>query len=47
MNKKTTNWLVLGALACAAQIAHAAPPDWSKVAKRDIQVFHAGVTPIE
>lgn len=38
---------VVGALlASGAQFAHAAP-DWSKAAKRDIQVFHAGVTPIE
>jgi hypothetical protein len=35
--------LVLG---LAAQAAIAAP-DWSKVAKRDINVFHTGVAPIE
>lgn len=34
------------ALAFASNTALAAP-DWSKVPKRDIQVFHAGVTPIE
>lgn len=33
-------------LACGAPLALAAP-DWSKIPKRDIQVFHAGVTPIE
>ncbi|MBL8520823.1 MAG: hypothetical protein JNK75_09125 [Betaproteobacteria bacterium] len=33
-------------LVFAAPSANAAP-DWSKVPKRDIQVFHAGVTPIE
>lgn len=33
-------------LLMAAPFVHAAP-DWAKVPKRDIQVFHAGVTPIE
>ncbi len=33
-------------LAIGANAAFAAP-DWSKVPKRDVQVFHAGVTPIE
>ncbi len=33
-------------LALGSQAALAAP-DWSKVAKRDINVFHAGVTPLE
>ena len=47
MNIKTTHWLVIGALACSAQFAHAAAPDWSKVPKRDIQVFHPGVTPMD
>ena len=47
MKYKMTTWLVFGAMACTAQFSHAAPPDWGKVAKRDIQVFHAGVTPIE
>jgi hypothetical protein len=47
MMNKTTTWLALGALVCAAQISHAAPPDWGKVPKRDIQVFHTGVTSIE
>ena len=47
MKYKMTTWLVFGAMACTAQFSYAAPPDWGKVAKRDIQVFHAGVTPIE
>jgi hypothetical protein len=47
MKKTTVSFAVLGALfAFGSQLAHAAP-DWSKVPKRDIQVFHAGVTPIE
>ncbi|MDD5297386.1 MAG: ethylbenzene dehydrogenase-related protein [Rhodocyclaceae bacterium] len=38
---------VLGSLfAFGTQLAHAAP-DWGKVPKRDVTVFHAGVTPIE
>ena len=45
-----TSTLKLAALSAsllmAAPFAHAAP-DWAKVPKRDIQVFHAGVTPIE
>lgn len=44
---KTRSLAVLGALLAAGpQLAFAAP-DWSKIPKRDIQVFHAGVTPIE
>lgn len=38
--------LVASALLALSSQAFAAP-DWSKVPKRDIQVFHAGVTPIE
>jgi hypothetical protein len=37
---------VLIALAVAPSIAFASP-DWSKVPKRDINVFHTGVAPIE
>ncbi len=47
MKKTAISVAVVGALfAFASQLAHAAP-DWSKVPKRDVQVFHAGVTPIE
>ena len=47
MKKTAVSFAVLGALlAFGSQLAQAAP-DWSKVPKRDIQVFHAGVTPIE
>ncbi len=38
--------LIAGGLLLAASGAYAAP-DWSKVPKRNVQVFHAGVTPIE
>lgn len=38
--------LLAGALLSFAAGAQAAP-DWSKVPKRDVQVFHAGVSPIE
>ena len=47
MKKTTVSLAVIGALfAFGSQIAQAAP-DWSKVPKRDVQVFHPGVTPIE
>jgi hypothetical protein len=38
---------ILGTLLAAGSQFAIAAPDWSKVPKRDIQVFHAGVTPIE
>ena len=47
MKSSRLSLLVLGTLlAVGAPLAHAAP-DWSKVPKRDISVFHAGVTPLE
>ena len=47
MKKSAVSVVVVGALlALGAPFAHAAP-DWSKVAKRDINVFHPGTTPIE
>jgi len=47
MKKTSVTLAVFGALlACAVSTAQAAP-DWGKVPKRDVQVFHAGVTPIE
>lgn len=47
MKKTILSAAVLVSLfAFGSQIAQAAP-DWSKVAKRDVAVFHAGVTPIE
>lgn len=47
MKKTTISTLVLGTLlSVGTQFAFAAP-DWSKVPKRDVSVFHPGVTPIE
>jgi hypothetical protein len=47
MKKSTVSLLVVGTLlALGSQMAVAAP-DWTKVPKRDINVFHPGVTPIE
>lgn len=47
MSKSIVFTAVTGlALALGSQVATAAP-DWSKAAKRDIQVFHAGVSPME
>ena len=47
MNKTSFSTLVLGTLlSVGAPFAHAAP-DWAKVPKRDINVFHPGVSPIE
>lgn len=47
MKKSSTSLLVIGTLlAMGSQMAVAAP-DWSKVPKRDITVFHPGATPIE
>lgn len=47
MKQSNFSFLVLGTLlAVGAPLAQAAP-DWSKVPKRDISVFHASVTPLE
>ena len=45
--KKTTSTLLLGSLLSVACHMAFAAPDWGKVPKRDINVFHPGVTPIE
>lgn len=47
MLKKSQSVLIVAGslLAFGSSFAHAAP-DWSKVPKRDIQVFHPGVTPL-
>lgn len=47
MKRTTISSFVVGALAVFASQAAIAAPDWSKVPKRDINVFHAGATPIE
>jgi len=47
MQKKFVSLAVMGAfLAFGSSLALAAP-DWSKVPKKDIHVFHPGATPIE
>ncbi len=46
MSKSIVSTAVAGVLLVLGQAAMAAP-DWSKVPKRDLHVFHAGVTPIE
>lgn len=47
MNRKLASLAVVGALAALGSQAAFAAPDWSKVPKKDINVFHPGVTPIE
>ena len=45
MNQKLIVSLLLAGLGMGAQLAHAAPPDWSKVPATKIHVFHPGQTP--
>ena len=47
MSKSILTTAVAGALLAMGSQAALAAPDWSKVPKRDLHVFHAGVTPIE
>lgn len=47
MKKTTISTLVLGTLIAAGTQCAFAAPDWAKVPKRDISVFHAGATPME
>ena len=47
MSKSIVYTAVAGAVLVLGSQAAMASPDWSKVAKRDINVFHAGATPIE
>ena len=47
MNKSILSLSVMGAVLALGSSVAVAAPDWSKVPKRDVQVFHAGVTPIE
>lgn len=47
MNKSTVSRLLLVTLLAAGSQLALAAPDWAKVPKRDINVFHPGVTPIE
>ena len=46
MNQKLTS-LVVGTLIAFGSHAAFAAPDWSKVPKKDINVFHPGAAPIE
>jgi len=47
MSKSIVSTAVVGALLALGTHAAFAAPDWSKVPKRDIQVFHPSVTPME
>lgn len=47
MNQLTVSVMLGSLLTLGSQAALAAAPDWSNVPKRDVQVFHPGVTPIE
>ncbi|MBP6717887.1 MAG: hypothetical protein KA173_03390 [Rhodoferax sp.] len=47
MKKNTTALLVLSSLLGFSISSAFAAPDWSKVPKRDVSIFHAGVTPME
>jgi hypothetical protein len=47
MSKSIVSTAVAGVLIALGSQAAIASPDWSKVPKRDIHVFHPGVTPIE
>jgi hypothetical protein len=47
MKRTTVSSFVIGTLAVVAAQTAIAAPDWGKVPKRDINVFHAGATPIE
>lgn len=46
MNRTFVSLAIAGALLGGTSVALAAP-DWSKVPKKDIELFHPGVTPIE
>lgn len=47
MSKSIVSTAVAGVLLALGSQAAIAAPDWSKVPKRDIHVFHPGVTPME
>ncbi|MEN3373110.1 ethylbenzene dehydrogenase-related protein [Dechloromonas sp. ZS-1] len=47
MKKHTISFAVAGALCALLSQSALAAPDWSKVPKKDIHVFHPGVAPIE
>ena len=47
MKKSILSLSVMGAVLALGSSVAVAAPDWSKVPKRDVQVFHPGTTPIE
>ncbi len=47
MSKSIVSTAVAGVLLALGSHAAIAAPDWGKVPKRDVHVFHPGVTPIE
>lgn len=47
MKKPSLSMLLLGSLLALGTQAAFAAPDWAKVPKRDIQVFHPGASPME
>lgn len=47
MKKSFVSLAVAGAVLAFGSTAAIAAPDWSKVPKRNVEVFHPGVTPIE
>lgn len=47
MSKSVVTTVAAGLLLAFCSQAAMASPDWSKVPKRDINVFHPGVTPVE
>lgn len=47
MNKKVVSLAVAGVFLAFGAASAMAAPDWSKVPKKDIHVFHPGVTPLE
>jgi hypothetical protein len=47
MSKSIVSTAVAGVLLVLGSQAAFAAPDWSKVPKRDVNVFHAGTTPME
>ncbi len=47
MKKNFVSLCIIGAFMALGTQAAMAAPDWSKVAKKDIQVFHPGAAPIE
>ena len=47
MKKSTLSMMLLGSLLAVGTQAAFAAPDWGKVPKRDVNVFHPAVSPME